>query len=351
MEISEYTEYPEKEWMALLDLSDDVWLYHSLSWMNMTANVYSLKNHYFIASENGSVIGALPVQVFRNGIWPIRINAAHSTYMGSSGPFCLRDLPRGKKELIYLELTRSLIKWAKENSIDNIYCSLSPLSYSNTNNNSGINPLVLSGWRDTSTHTRIIDLNKSEEDLLKGITKDARQQIKKTSSKGYYVKRVNWTTILNTYYDVHKETYNRTGVKPHPFEYFKTIAALGENNNAVLWAGFDRSGKPVAFHNDGRYREGSHYWTGCCETEHLGSGINYLLFWESIKGAKRDGCRYYNIGEVFPNVNKGKLNGLTIFKSKFGGELYRFYKGEIDLTSPSITQKFIRAYRCFRGRG
>ncbi len=45
-------------------------------------------------------------------------------------------------------------------------------------------------------------------------------------------------------------------------------------------------------------------------------------------GAKEEGFRWYEVGEIFPGTLDEKLKGLSTFKSKFGGELYRFYRGE-----------------------
>jgi hypothetical protein len=137
--------------------------------------------------------------------------------------------------------------------------------------------------------------------------------------------------MLDEYYLTHLETYRRTGASHHPKEYFEIIAETAHRGQAVLWVGRDPSGKPVAFHNCARYRKGSLYNTGCCKTEHLRSGINYLLFWNAIVGAKEDGCNWYEVGEVFPNETGGKLRGLSIFKEKFDGELYRYYRAEIQL--------------------
>ncbi len=50
-------------------------------------------------------------------------------------------------------------------------------------------------------------------------------------------------------------------------------------------------------------------------------------WWQAIVGAKEEGCLYYEVGEGFPNTSDEKLKGLTDFKSKFGGEVYRFYRG------------------------
>ena len=52
------------------------------------------------------------------------------------------------------------------------------------------------------------------------------------------------------------------------------------------------------------------------------------MFWEVILNAKRRGIGWYESGEVFPGAVSGKELGLTVFKSKFGGQMHRNFKGE-----------------------
>lgn len=337
MEIYHSTTVSAEEWDNLGSASDDTWLFHLQIWIEMTAHLYSVENHYFIARENGRNVGGFISQLTRGSRYGRPCNQASSVTMGSAGPFCIRGLPPTARQRVFSKLTSSAIEWARRMSVEKISCSLPPLAHSNLNNARGVNPLVLAGWRDVSTHTRITSLSRSESDLWTDLAYDARRSVKLARSAGYTVERTCWREMLDEYYRVHVETYHRTGVSPHPRAYFEGIATqIAEGDHAVLWVGRDPSGRPVAFHNCARFRNSSVYWTGCCETDHLRSGVNYLLFWHALIGAKGDGCEWYEIGEAFPDEQNGKVKGLTIFKRKFGGELYRYYKAEIRLFDPPL---------------
>jgi GNAT acetyltransferase-like protein len=124
-------------------------------------------------------------------------------------------------------------------------------------------------------------------------------------------------------------------VPPHPRRYFDGIAQhMAPAGFAELWVGVSPEGKPVAFHNDTRFNAASVYHTGCSETAHLDSGVNYLLFWAAMRGAREAGCAWYEIGEIFPAARDGKSRGLTVFKSKFGGELHRYFRGRLAIEQP-----------------
>jgi len=320
-----------EEWDDLVTSSDDVWLWHSWSWIESTARLFSLENHYFIAKENGSGAGGFALQLARRSLFGRACNRAYSLMMGTGGPFCIRGLPAEARSRILCEMTKTAIDWAAETETQVLWCSLPPLALNNLRNSSRINPLLSAGWQDISGHTLIANLLKSESDLWSDLTHDARRSVKRAQSVGYTVERVDWSGMLDEYYRVYAETYKRTHGRPNPKAYWEIIANMEKQGNAVFWVGRDPTGRPVAFHGDSRYRGGSWYHTGCCESDHLGSGVNYLLLWHAIAEAKRDGCEWYEIGETYPDTRDAKLRGLTVFKGKFGGELHRLCRGEIRL--------------------
>ncbi len=330
LEVSATTAVPPEEWAELLDASDEAWLYHTLPWLDMTAAVYALENQFFMVRDGRAAVAAFPVQRLRYSRYARSCDAGYSGLMGSAGPLFRRGLPPKTRQKALAALTGAILAWAKDARVDQVQCSLPPLAAGSLTNVRGVNPLALAGWADVSTHTRLAALSVPESALWRGLADDARRSVRRAQSAGYTVAREDWQDRLEDYYRVHQETYRRTGVPPHPRAYFEGIASeIAARGQAVLWVGRDPAGRAVAFHNDARYRDGSLYWTGCCETGHLASGINYLLFWRALAGAKEDGCRWYEIGEAFPGAASGKEHGLTVFKAKFGGELFRYFRGEL----------------------
>ena len=159
------------------------------------------------------------------------------------------------------------------------------------------------------------------------ISETARQTARKAEKGGIIIVQANWAEMLDSYYIVHQENYRRTGVMPHPKSYFSGIAhEMAEAGYSVLWAALDREGHAIAFHNDMHFGVGAWYHTGCSTDAALKNGANYLLFWKSMLGAKAAGRRWYDCGEIFPVSADKKRDGLTLFKTRFGGEPHRFLK-------------------------
>jgi lipid II:glycine glycyltransferase (peptidoglycan interpeptide bridge formation enzyme) len=209
---------------------------------------------------------------------------------------------------------------------------LPPLAPNNLRNVGGVNPLVSEGWQDRSTQTMIKEL-QGPEACFESLSGDARRRIRRATEQGYTVSREPWPERLDDYYAVHLETYGRTGARPHPRAYFELIVEMARRGRAVLWVCRTPDGEPVAFHNTAQFGMGAVYWTGCSRTDHAGAGVNYLLFWNAIRGASEEGIRYYEVGEVFPDAADRKLQGLSQFKSKFGGRLHPIFRGEYPIAS------------------
>lgn len=314
------------EWDALVGASPDAWLHSLFAWQQLMARVpeWRFSDQSFAVFENGSMVAVMPLQLTPSGV-------LMSSVMGPAGPALAAGLTDEQRRKILRGLCDHLRNLAARLGAAKVQVAMSALSETSRTAPRGVNPLVVHGFLDCSTHTLIVDLSRPESEILSGMAYDARRSSNLARNAGYSVERSTWTEMLETYYRIHSETYTRTGVTPHPKAYFEGIAELAQRGHAVLWVGRNASGQPVAFHNCARFGKTSLYWTGCCESEHLKSGINYLLCQEAILGARNDGCELYEVGEYFPGVAEGKHHGLSVFKGKFGGDIHRYFRGEIHL--------------------
>jgi SAM-dependent methyltransferase len=332
MEFVDLTPALAPEWDLVVYHSDDGWAFSLAGWLDMVTPIWQMENRSFAIRENGRLVAVIPLH------WVPAAKRLASSGWGHGGPAILAEISAVDRRRLW----RAALSHVKEIAIQlgarSINIMISPLCQSSLTNRWGVNPMVEFGFTDASTHARIVNLCQEESELWFGLAQDARQQIKRSRAAGYTVRRCSWKELVDEYYRVHVENYCRTGVQPHPKAYFEGIANLPAGRH-VLWVGFAPNGMPVAFHNDARFGTTALYHTGCSETAHLKSGINYWLFWEALLGAKTDGCAFYETGEVFPQANGGKEKGLTDFKGKFGGELHRLFRGEAipEFTPPEAT--------------
>jgi hypothetical protein len=317
----------KEEWDQIVHQSDDGWLFSLTDWLEMVSSVWDMENLSFAVRLNGKIVAVMPLH------W---IKAAHTVASGGwgyGGPAIKAGIPEGERRRIWEVIFAHVRERAAELGATKTSVSISPITHTSLNNRWGVNPLVEFGFADVSTHSWITPLSQSETELWNGLSENARWEIRQARKAGYTVRQCLWREMVDEYYRVHAENYQRTGVKPHPKAYFEGIADQ-QSDQYILWTGFDVQGRPVAFHNSARFKGAALYHTGCSETAHLKSGVNYWLFWEAVRGAKGDGCEWYEAGEAFPLARSGKEKGLTDFKRKFGGELHRVFRGEITREVP-----------------
>jgi hypothetical protein len=216
----------------------------------------------------------------------------------------------------------------------------SPVTPRSTDNRWGVNPLCTHGFEDVSGFSRVIDLSVGEARLWDGLSKDCRYMIRRAKLAGYTIDKEAWGDHLDNYYQLHLETYERTGAPPHPRGYFSHIAATLDDTYSQLWVCRDAAGAVAAYINVARFGCGYMYWTGCGGSKHLNAGANYLALWGAIEYAAKTGGRGFDVGQVFPGVKTGKLAGLATFKSKFGGEVRRHLVGNLlieDASAPATS--------------
>lgn len=332
----------QNEWNQVVLNSDDAWFFHLYEWLPLTEYNWDLESKSFLVEYQGKFIGIFPLQLRR------RSKTLKSTYMGLGGAALMNGLPEGVRKKVLKAMYEHVQEIAFLNQSPSIEVALSPLSPSSLNNVRNINPLIHYFYEDTSTHTWMVNLSQSEEEILNHYADDARRSIKKAKEEGYTVLPVTNLSGVEKYYEVRCETAMRNEIDPHPKDFFFGLYKnFCERGNAVIWEAKDAKGESVAFEVTALFKESALYWMGCCRTAHLDSGVNYLLQYHAMMWAKKQGARWFESGEAFPNVQQGKLRGLTLFKGKFGGELHRFFKGKIELadknTQTSVFKDWVRA--------
>jgi dTDP-4-amino-4,6-dideoxygalactose transaminase len=325
IEIVERRDVVQSEWDAIVESSPDGWVFALSGWIDLVTEVtrWGLRDSSFAIRRATRLVAVVPLHEVTT---ERRLSCSG---WGNTMPTVIGSLANGERERVLQIAFAEVQRRAEQVAAVQVNFGISPLCGTALDSEYGVNPLLRFGVVDGSGHTLVLDLSASEEELRTQLSQDARQKIKRAQATGLSVHRVAWTDAVDRYYEVHRETYVRTGVTPHPWEYFSGIARHLDASHVTLWAARGGDGAIMAFHSDLCSVSGCQYHMGCSTAEGLETGANYLLFWHSILGAKAAGCSWYEIGEVFPGVTAGKEHGLTVFKSKFGGSTRRYFRGTL----------------------
>jgi peptidoglycan pentaglycine glycine transferase (the first glycine) len=167
----------------------------------------------------------------------------------------------------------------------------------------------------------LLDLTKSEDQLLSEMRKTARYLIRQEAKQGVKIEISSKTEDAQTFVDLLSKTASRKSFVNHPSDYYlKQFEVMGpENQERVFIA--RKNGKVNAMAIICFYGESAYYLHGASNPQE-GQSSGYLLQWEAIREAKRRGMNYYSFWGVVKDKNfvpKHPWYGFSLFKKGFGG--------------------------------
>ena len=213
--------------------------------------------------------------------------------------------------------------------------------------------------------TMVLDIDKTEEELLAAMKPKTRYNIRLAGKRGVVVREATTREDLQAFHSLLTVTGERDEFGIHTFPYYeqmwRTFGPEGDNSLLVLLADHpddaQRSAGPIAgllalrFGREAIYMYGASSNTG---REHM---PNYLLQWEAIKWAKSNGCTLYDFwgipdapaedaldAESSPTNTRSGLRGVYWFKKGFGGREIE-YPGAYDYVYNPLLYKVWMRWR------
>jgi len=181
--------------------------------------------------------------------------------------------------------------------------------------------------------THLLDLTKSEEELLANIKKKDR----------YYINRAikEWVKIVKGNTPEQKEILTRMHIEHskkvwyHPFseKFINYLYDVFWDNITTISARYEWEVESILMTI--KFWKTCVYYIATSDIKHPKFSPNYLCQWEAIKQAKADGCEIYNFWWVSPDDNPTHpIAWVTKFKRKFGWYDYSLLHAQDLVTSP-----------------
>jgi peptidoglycan pentaglycine glycine transferase (the first glycine) len=186
--------------------------------------------------------------------------------------------------------------------------------------------------------TLILDLSKAEEELLKNMHQKTRYNIRLAEKKEVKI-IVGEEKNFEIFWKIMEETNKRDGFRLHSKNYYKKMLKLGFIKLYLA----EYQGKVIAGNIISFYGDTVTYIHGASSNEYRNIMAPYLLQWQAIKLAKKQGYLYYD----FYGIDEKKWPGVTRFKKGFGGEEVR-YLGTYDLVFNEIWYNIYKLLRKIR---
>jgi len=173
----------------------------------------------------------------------------------------------------------------------------------------------------------IIDITKSEEELLVEMKPKTRYNIKLAQKRGVDVKSItndqdtNSKKYIDRFIELTRITAKRDGITPHLDEYYRKMFETIPSDIIKLYIA-EYEGEVITVNVMLFYDKTATYIHGASSNKHRNVMAPFLLQWQAIQDAKRSGFEKYDFGGVRTfNIQHSSVNndwaGITRFKTGF----------------------------------
>lgn len=166
------------------------------------------------------------------------------------------------------------------------------------------------GWKRTnnkilSSDTILLDVSKSESDLLADMTKKTRQYIRKSAAEGVEIRQIRTMAELKECLLIYQQTAERAGFNLHKDQYYFDVFTLMKDYSPVFGAYVD--GRLVSFLWMAISAETAYELYGGMNEVGQQLRANYALKWHVIRKVKEWGLNQYDFGGLI-------VGGVSLFK-------------------------------------
>jgi lipid II:glycine glycyltransferase (peptidoglycan interpeptide bridge formation enzyme) len=255
------------------------------------------------------------------------------------GGLAVWDIPRGpigKSEAV-ADLLQGIVAEAKREGALAVYFSPS--------NELKAKSYQLSARKEQPEATVILDLTRSDEELLSVMHEKCRYNIRLAEKRGVVVQE---SRDVDHFYELLQSTASRDGftVKPRShYEKFLTnlpgsflLLAYGPTGACVSRQINSPANDPVAGLMGVIWGDRGYYYYGASSHEYRSFMAPYVLQWRAMKLCRERGCREYDL----LGIEKGTMDkghpwaGLTRFKLQFGGRIEEYPEERVVILRPFL---------------
>ena len=299
----------------------------------------------------------------KTGILVVRLGEYNKNQLKNVFQMTLHDIPSTNLKVGYLprsvfpskEVLDFLYDWGKKNKV--VFIKIEPYS-SVAIPSQARDRLVKSRHPLFPVWTQILDISKSEEELLARMHHKTRYNIRLASRRGVTVREESNEDGFETFIRLYFETTKRQKYFGHDLRYHQIIwESLKNDISHILIANFGK--EPLAAYQLFLFKDTFYYVYGGTAEIHRNFMASNLLMWEAIRLGKKLGAKKLDMwGSLPPNyLESHSWAGFTRFKEGYGTEFKEFV-GSFDLViSPlqyflynlahSIREVYLRLKRIF----
>jgi len=186
-------------------------------------------------------------------------------------------------------------------------------------------------------HVFQLDIRPSSVKLLENMHSKTRYNIKLAQKKGVAIRTAVSKEDLPVFYAILKETAERDHFLIRGYEYFEMIwDQMVESGRAQIFLA-EFQGQIISATLALILGKKTWYLYGASSNEYRNVMPNYLIQWEMILWAQKQGCTIYDFRGVSGNIDESNpLYGLYRFKKGFNGDFIEFVGDWDNVYSPFL---------------
>lgn len=178
-------------------------------------------------------------------------------------------------------------------------------------------------------HTVIIDLKKSEDELLSNMRRQTRYEVRRAEKLKLKVDSRSadsdsFKELLTEFYETQQKTASRQHFIP-PSKRELEAECNAFSKNASLYVARTEEGEPVAYGLILKYGKEADYFEAASTDLNRKLPGAYALLWQAMKDLKAEGYERFNLWGIAPAGQPNhRYAKVTTFKTGFGGEVVNF---------------------------
>jgi hypothetical protein len=359
MDIISLTPDCYEDWDAFSLGCDHAWFWHTTAWLDYTLAYrpdLTPASKSFMVVDGGQVQAICPLILEEFPTGGDGNGVREFSFGGGFGPppafsTQTQDDPR-VKQAVADACFDQIDELAREFNVGRVSFAIPPLAKSSWDSQvSPENWLARRGYADVSIHTQVIDLSLTPTDLLGGMRKGHRSDVKR-GSKQMEIVALGADEISRDQFDQYQALHQlAAGRVTRPQSTFDSMFEwIKSGNGALICAKYD--GDFVAFALLTVYKDGAYYGSSCTHPDYARTQAGHGIQWRAMEWLREHGVHRYDLGwqQFGPlpyDFPTDKELAIAHFKRGFGGDTVPFFRAEKFYSTAyygSITADRAKAY-------
>lgn len=313
-------------WDAICEKSSDAWFWHTSNWHEYTLAynpALESRSCSFLLCDKSNPVAAVPLLIerYQHGETTIFEFSFGGGWLPS--PVCIDSLsPKQKKKVLQVAFDH-IFALAREKNVVRIRYRSNTFAHIQSDISQLIPTAIQYGFAAHLVATQIIDVTSSPTDILKGMRKGHRSDIKRAEKKleSLVISSQNVSPdSFAAYRQLHTKASNG---QTRPAATFEMMYDWIKKGKAVLF-GATLNDVPISFAYVIIYKDCAHYSSACNDPEIQNLPLAHFVQWQILKWLHANNYHWYEIGrqyysptEILPVSNKEIA--ISNFKRGFGG--------------------------------